>query len=327
MKTRKTVLVLRTCSKDMTSRNGFKWPKKGPVACNDWDGGKMVCGGGLHGLENGEQSGSYLDWSDEAVWLVIKVRVADGYATGKNELKDKCKFRKGTVVYCGKRDGAVAYLVKRGADPSKVVSGQAVASGYRGQAVANGVSGQAVANGVWGLAVSSGVSGQAVANGDSGQAVASGVIGQATANGCSGQATASSVSGQAVANGVIGQAVANGDSGQAVASGCSGQAVANGDSGQAVANGCSGQAVANGVWGQAVANGCSGQATASGHNGVAFTGYDGCVRSRHNGAMAALWFDNEHNRPRIAVAYVGENGIKPDTWYRTENGVFVEIEE
>jgi hypothetical protein len=176
----------------MISKNGFKWPKKGPVACDDWDGGKMVCGGGLHGLENGEQSGSYLDWSDEAVWLVVKVRVADGYATGKNELTDKCKFRKGTVVYCGKRDGAVAYLVKHGADPSKVVSGQA---------------------------------------------------------------------------------------------------------------------------------------TASGHNGVAFTGYDGFVRSRHNGAMAALWWDNKHNRPRIAVAYVGENGIKPDTWYKIENGVFVEIKE
>ena len=128
-KSRKTVLVLRTCSKDMTSQNGFKWPKKGKVEAPDWDGGKMVCGGGLHGLEMGEQSGRYLDWSPDAVWLVVKVTVADGYATGGGDLMDKCKFRRGVVVYCGEKDGAVAYLLANGANVEKLVGASQIGGG------------------------------------------------------------------------------------------------------------------------------------------------------------------------------------------------------
>ena len=47
-----------------------------------------------------------------------------------------------------------------------------------------------------------------------------------------------------------------------------------------------------------------------------------------NGALTALWFDEKAKRPRVTVAYVGENGIKPDTWYALNgNGEFVEVPE
>ena len=47
-KTAETVLVLRTCSANMTSYGGFKWPKHGPVSAPDWID-NYECGNGLHG--------------------------------------------------------------------------------------------------------------------------------------------------------------------------------------------------------------------------------------------------------------------------------------
>jgi hypothetical protein len=222
-KSRKTVLVLRTCSnKDMTSHNGFKWPKTGMVEAPDWDGGKMVCGGGLHGLEMGEQSGKYLDWSPDAVWLVVKVTVADGYATGDGELKDKCKFRRGVVVYCGAKDGAVKYLLSHGANPQKCVCGTST-------------------------------------SGDSGTST-SGYGGTST-SGYSGTST----------------------------------------------------------------SGYRGTSTSSGNHGLSLVGRYGKVRSRDKGVMLAEWWDDTNQRRRIATAYVGEDGIKADAWYKVEGGKFVEV--
>ena len=49
--TKETVLVLRTCSADMTSSGGFKWPKRGPVSAPDWVD-NFECENGLHGNHN-----------------------------------------------------------------------------------------------------------------------------------------------------------------------------------------------------------------------------------------------------------------------------------
>ncbi len=65
-------LMLRTCNADGTSRNSFKWPKKGYVSCPDWDP-RPVCGGGLHGLLGGEGAVSLLDWSEDALWQAVEV--------------------------------------------------------------------------------------------------------------------------------------------------------------------------------------------------------------------------------------------------------------
>jgi hypothetical protein len=51
---------------------------------------------------------------------------------------------------------------------------------------------------------------------------------------------------------------------------------------------------------------------------------EGCIaKAGKDGAIALRW--NEGDKPRIAVAYVGENGIKPDTFYKLNaKGEFVE---
>lgn len=44
---RKSVLVLRTCHVNMSSRTNFIWPKSGYVEAPDWSPAPM-CGNGLH---------------------------------------------------------------------------------------------------------------------------------------------------------------------------------------------------------------------------------------------------------------------------------------
>ena len=143
------VLVLRTCSAEMLSYGGFKWPESGPVECDDWDP-TPECGGGLHGLLWGEGNGLLLNWDDAARWLVVEVD-----ADQVIDVDGKVKFPRCDVVHCGDKDSAIGYILANGAE-GKAVVGAKITAGDRGQATA-GYSGQATA----------GDSGQATA-GDSG---------------------------------------------------------------------------------------------------------------------------------------------------------------
>jgi hypothetical protein len=102
--------------------------------------------------------------------------------------------------------------------------------------------------------------------------------------------------------------------------------VATGISGHASATGYSGHASATGRSGHASATGDYGHASATGYYGWSVGGYHSRVKAAGNGALTALYWDEAAKRPRVAVAYVGEDGIKADTWYRVEAGRFVEVE-
>jgi len=80
-----------------------------------------------------------------------------------------------------------------------------------------------------------------------------------------------------------------------------------GDSGQASVRGKYGQASVRGKYGVALVNGNNGKAKAV------------------DGTIVLTWVDRSVKHTRIVVGYVGENGIKPDTWYRL-NGAH-ELEE
>jgi hypothetical protein len=217
-----TVLILRTCSADGTSTNGFRWPKDGPVEAPDWNP-EPVCGGGLHGLLWGAGDSSLLDWAEDAKWLVVEVE-ADEIV----DLGGKVKFPRGEVVYCGDRAGAGKIVSAKAPPGMKVVCGTATA-------------------------------------GDAGTATA----------GDEGTATA-------------------GDKGTATA----------GDKGTATA-------------------GDEGTATAK-KAGLALTGHCGRARADDQGCIAVRWWDAAAGRYRLAVGYVGENGIKPNVWYRVRDGHLVD---
>jgi hypothetical protein len=249
------VPIMRTCNANMTSYGGFKWPRKGLVTCSDWEP-TYKCGNGLHGLLNGEGNGSLLNWSGDAVWLVVMVEES-AILSGQGDLTDKCKFPCGTVVFSGARDKAIAEMVKRGANLAKIVGGTATAGGGGG--------------GVGGVGGGAGGGGGTATAGDYGTATA-GVGGTATAG--------------------VGGTAAAGDYGTATA-GVGGTATA-GDYGAATA-------------------GVSGTATA-GDYGTAMAGYYGTATAGVGGILNIRYWDG--NRYRIAIFYVGEDNIEPNTPYR-----------
>ena len=226
------VLVLRTCNADMTSRNGFKWPKRGPVSCNDWDPAPR-CGNGLHGLAWGIGNAELMDWSRDAVWLVVGVKSSEMVDVG-----GKVKFPRGYVMYRGNRADAVLKIQKTSPDP-KLCAGSTATAGDAGTATA----------------------------GDAGTATA----------GNRGTATA-------------------GDAGTATA----------GNRGTATA----------GNRGTATA-GNRGTATA-GYAGTATAGYAGTVTAGDGGIIQRKYWDDKADRHRIATAYPGEDGIKPNVPYSYE---------
>ena len=97
--------ILRTCNADMTSRNGFKWPKRGWATAPDWLP-TNECGNGLHGFLNGEGDGSLACWDADAMWLVASV---NDYI----DLGDKVKFPKAYVLHAGTRQSATAFLADK----------------------------------------------------------------------------------------------------------------------------------------------------------------------------------------------------------------------
>ena len=118
-----TTFLLRTCNSDLTAWGGFQWPASGPVTCPDWSA-RPHCGNGLHGLLMGIGAGGLLNWSDDAKWMVVEVDVASVVSLDEGA---KVKVPYGTVVFCGARDGAIAFLIEKGADPALIVCGTATA--------------------------------------------------------------------------------------------------------------------------------------------------------------------------------------------------------
>lgn len=109
-------LVLKVVAADLTAYGGFQYPSQGYVEAPDWRN-DAAPGGGLHGWLNGE--GNYVHaHAPDARWLVIEPDQTGRYIYGKAgtlTYRDKFKFKSGTVVYCGDRAGAVAYMVACGA--------------------------------------------------------------------------------------------------------------------------------------------------------------------------------------------------------------------
>ena len=132
------VLLLKVVPATMQTRNGFTWPTKGTIEAPDWDG-KPECGGGLHAWLwtpscNLDRNSNY--HKEECKWLVIQADPADIV-----DLKDKVKFRKGTVVFCGTFLEAVARIQK---DPTQAGFLGSATAGYGGSATA-GYGGSATA--------------------------------------------------------------------------------------------------------------------------------------------------------------------------------------
>ena len=110
------------------------------------------------------------------------------------------------------------------------------------------------------------------------------------------------------------------------ATGYQGAASATGDQGAASATGYQGAASATGTRGAASATGYQGAASATGDQGAAMAcGYAGKAMGAIGNALFLVYRDDDYVIRKAAAAIVGENGIKPDTWYSlSAEGEFIE---
>ena len=128
------------------------------------------------------------------------------------------------------------------------------------------------------------------------------------------------------ATGHQGAASATGHQGAASATGTRGAASATGYQGAASATGDQGAASATGTRGAASATGYRGAASATGYQGAAMSsGWLGRVQGSEGNALFACERET-WDGPILSVAcgIVGQNGIKPMTWYRCVGGKLVE---
>ena len=115
-------------------------------------------------------------------------------------------------------------------------------------------------------------------------------------------------------------------------SGHSSEAASSGDSSTAASSGHYSKAASSGHYSKAASSGDSSTAASSGDyskaacgpNGFAcVAGFGGLVKGNAGSALS-LGYQDARGRNRIAVGYVGENGIQADTWYRaSERGELV----
>jgi hypothetical protein len=237
----------------MTSRGGFQWPTEGKVTAPDWNP-EPECGGGLHGLLNGQGDAGLLDWLPDAVWVVARpgrlLVDIDG---------EKVKCKTATVVYAGNRAGALTVL--RTAGVTDPLPGDVVTSGDYGTST----------SGDYGTSTS----------GNHGTST-SGYHGTST-SGNYGTST-------------------SGNEGTST----------SGDYGWST----------SGDYGTST-SGYYGTST-SGDYGRSTSGYRGTSTSGDYGTLAIRWWDG--SRYRLAVGYVGEDGIEPNVAYKLDDaGRFVKV--
>jgi len=130
--------------------------------------------------------------------------------------------------------------------------------------------------------------------------------------------------GETSASGNDSQLAASGYGSKLAASGNGSQLAASGYGSQLAASGNGSQLAASGNYSQLAASGNYSKLAASGSKSIVLGVYSCTASAGKDGAIALCWFDGK--RPRIAVAYVGENGIKANTIYRvSDSGEFVEV--
>jgi hypothetical protein len=131
---------LKSLPANRRAHGGFEWPAEvgAIVEAPDWNPAP-VCGGGLHGLIDGQGKATLLNTDADAVWYAFESVDADGrvsddeavYVTEDGGGKGKC--RRAIVRAVGTRQQATGWLIASGC--VGVNYGTATA-GYRGTATA-----------------------------------------------------------------------------------------------------------------------------------------------------------------------------------------------
>jgi hypothetical protein len=218
-----TVLVLRTCDKDLKSHGGFQWPASGPVSAPDWRP-EPRCGKGLHGLLDAWGNWGLLDWSENAKALVVRVARASLV-----DLGDKVKFPSGVVEKVTSLASAICEIACDSSRVARLVADTMALVGF--------VSGKLAASGNASKLAASGNASQLAASGNDSKLAASGNASKLAASGDDSQLAASGNDSKLAASGYASKLAASGDASQLAASGDASKLAASGNASVVLAAG------------------------------------------------------------------------------------------
>jgi hypothetical protein len=132
-----------------------------------------------------------------------------------------------------------------------------------------------------------------------------------------GSNVASGNSSKAASSGDSSTAASSGDYSTAASSGYYSTAASSGDYSTAASSGDYSKAASSGDYSKAASSGYSSKAVQAGKCGIAAAiGDAGMAKAGETGAIVACYWDG--SRYRVCVGYVGEDGIKADTWYKAD---------
>ena len=168
---------------------------------------------------------------------------------------------------------------------------------------------------------------QLAASGDRAQLAASGDRAKLAASGYGAQLAASGYGAQLAASGCGAQLAASGDRAKLAASGYGAQLAASGCGAQLAASGCGAKLAASGYGAQLAASGCGAQLAASGeHSIVCAIGINSTAKASLGSWITLAEFDIRGNVELVRTEQVDGEKIKADTFYRLQNGEFVEAD-
>ena len=296
--------VYKGTDKDMKCRE-FQY-KLGEAAV--FDGEPHLCMAGLHACEQPIDVLNYYAPSESRYFEADAEEVTDEREANDSKIVAKKMTLKAEIGVPGLVKAQIEYVKSQIGFEDAIKRANAEkenhATGDRGAASATGYQGAASATGYQGAASATGNRGAASATGDRGAASATGYQGAASATG------------------YLGAASATGNRGAASATGDRGAASATGDQGAASATGYLGAASATGYLGAASATGKAGVALAAGYECKAMGALGCAICCVERGE----WDGETYPIVAVKAAIVDGEKIKADTWYRLQNGEFVEVE-
>ena len=205
----------------------------------------------------------------------------------------------------------------------------AATSGYRSTAATSGDLSTAATSGDLSIAATSGYRSTAATSGDLSTAATSGDLSTAATSGYRSTAATSGDLSTAATSGYLSTAATSGDLSTAATSGYRSTAATSGDLSTAATSGDLSTAATSGNQSTAATSGYRSTAIASGKNSVAIAfGSEAKSKAVDGSAIVCCYFDNSGELIHICASKVGENGIKPDTWYTlNEDGEFIEVND
>ena len=169
----------------------------------------------------------------------------------------------------------------------------------------------------------------AATSGDLSIAATSGDLSTAATSGDLSTAATSGNQSTAATSGDLSTAATSGNQSTAATSGDLSTAATSGYRSTAATSGYRSTAATSGDLSTAATSGYRSTAIASGKNSVAIAfGSEAKSKAVDGSAIVCCYFDNSGELIHICASKVGENGIKPDTWYTlNEDGEFIEVND